>query len=438
MPPFDLDVAGQVLQGTVEITALLQGVDKAAVHREQQLLLGAGVAQQDVLLVVVTQHLSGDVIGHRRQQCVALFQRHLALAGQGRQQDLDVDLVVGGVHACRVVDGIGVDVHTRQGRLDPSELGASEVAALADHYGPQGPTVNADSVVGAVTNLGVDLLGRLHVRPDTSLPEQVDRRQQNRLHQLGGRHRRRASGQSQGQDDLLADPHRLGRPRYDGPALADQAPVIVGPRGPGQLEEPLALRERRGRDRVGIQEDVPVVERRDQPDVFGQEHAVAEDVAAHVTDTNDREVRRLDVHTSLAEVSLDRLPRSSRRDAHDLVVVAGRTSGGESIVEPVPIGLGDPVGDVGEGRGALVRGDDEIGVVSVVTNDSRGWDHLGANTVVGDVEQAGDEQLVGRDAFGQPGLPLGRRVGQRLGEEPALGAGRHDDGVLDHLGLDQT
>ena len=51
---------------------------------------------------------------------------------------------------------------------------------------------------------------------------------------------------------------------------------------------------------------------------------------------------------------------------------------------------------------------------------------------------AGDEGLVAGDALGQPRVPVHGRVGQLLGDEAALGADRHDDGVLHHLRLDQA
>ena len=51
---------------------------------------------------------------------------------------------------------------------------------------------------------------------------------------------------------------------------------------------------------------------------------------------------------------------------------------------------------------------------------------------------AGDEGLVAGDALGQPGVAVGGRVGQLLGDEAALGADRHDHGVLHHLRLDQA
>ena len=76
-------------------------------------------------------------------------------AGQLREQDLDVDLVVGGVDPGAVVDGIGVDPHARQRGLDAAELAGTEVAALADDLAAQVSAVDPDRVVGPVADLGV-------------------------------------------------------------------------------------------------------------------------------------------------------------------------------------------------------------------------------------------------------------------------------------------
>ena len=147
---------------------------------------------------------------------------------------------------------------------------------------------------------------------------------------------------------------------------------------------------------------------------------------------------RLGVDAHLAEVPLDRLPRTAGGDAHRLVVVAGRATRGERVVEPEAVRLRDAVGDVGEGGRALVGGDDEVDVVAVVAHHVLGRHRRAGHPVVGDVEQAGDEHPVGRLALLQPRLAVDRGVGQLLGVEPALGAGRHDDGVLHHLRLDQA
>jgi hypothetical protein len=64
-------------------------------------------------------------------------------------------------------------------------------------------------------------------------------------------------------------------------------------------------------------------------------------------------------------------------------------------------------------------------------------DHLAFDQVVGDVEQAVDEQAIAGDALGQLRIAIAthRRL---LDEETALGTDRHDHRVLDHLRLDQA
>ena len=52
------------------------------------------------------------------------------------------------------------------------------------------------------------------------------------------------------------------------------------------------------------------------------------------------------------------------------MVVADRAAGGEGIAQPMAVLRRHAVGDIGERRGALVSGDDEIGVVPVTAYDS--------------------------------------------------------------------
>src|SRR6202030_411275 len=56
--------------------------------------------------------------------------------------------------------------------------------------------------------------------------------------------------------------------------------------------------------------------------------------------------------------------------------------------------------------------------------------------IVGDVEERRHEQPVGGGPFFED--RLARTLGQRLGDEAALGADRNNDGVLDLLRLDQA
>ena len=174
-----------------------------------------------------------------------------------------------------------------------------------------------------------------------------------------------------------------------------------------------------------------------EPRLLGEQHAVAEHVARHVADADHAEGLALDIDVHLAEMALHALPGAARGDAHALVVVAGRAAGGEGVAEPEAVRLRDLVGDVGEGGGALVGGDDQVGVVLVVAHDVA-WRHdFAVLDVVGDVEQGGDEDAVGGNALL---LDLLARAAARqpLRQKAALGARGHDDGVLDALGANET
>ena len=144
-----------------------------------------------------------------------------------------------------------------------------------------------------------------------------------------------------------------------------------------------------------------MVERGQQADVPRQQHAVAEHVAGHVADADAGEILRLAVAAQRAEMALDRFPGALGGDAHALVVVADRTAGGEGIAEPEAVLGGNAVGDIGEGRGALVGGDDQVRIVVVVAHDVDRMHDLAVDQVVGDVEQAVDEALVAGDALGK-------------------------------------
>ena len=185
-----------------------------------------------------------------------------------------------------------------------------------------------------------------------------------------------------------------------------------------------------------------MVEGGNQLGLARQEHAIAEDVARHVATADRGEGLALDIPgaailADLPEVTLHRLPGAARRDAHGLVVVTGRTARGEGIVEPELLRLGDGIGRVGEGRRALVGRDDEIGIVAVIAPDPFGAQQVVAGDVVGDRQERGDEDHIGRLAAGKPGVAI-RGVGQLLGIEAAFGADRHDDRVLHLLGLDEA
>ena len=362
-------VGRQELELAVQRAVLLEAPDVALVHLDHRRRLRRRARDGLGLLVVVAQDERRDLVAHLGEDRVPLLPGQVAVGDDRVEQDLDVDLVVGAVDAGRVVDRVHVDPAAAARVGDPCALREAEVPALADDAAAQLLGVDPDGVVRAVADLGVPLLLRLHVGADAAVPEQVDRSVEQGVDELARSQRLGLDAERRPRFGRERD--RLRRPREDAAAGRDQRRVVVRPGRARQLEEPLALGEARRRIRIRVEEDVPVVERADQLDVTGEQHAVAEHVAGHVANPDNSEVGGLDVGPQLAEVALDRLPGAARRDRHLLVVVAGGAAGGERVAEPEAVLDRDCVRDVREGRRALVGGDDEVRVVLVMANDVR-------------------------------------------------------------------
>ena len=129
------------------------------------------------------------------KQRVAVLAPERAARDRLAGDDLDVDLVVGGVDAGRVVERVGVDLAAGQRRLDAAALGEAEIGALADHARPHLVAVDAQRIAGAVAGVGMAFARGLHVGADAAEIEQVDRRRQDRPHQVDRRHGRRLDAQ---------------------------------------------------------------------------------------------------------------------------------------------------------------------------------------------------------------------------------------------------
>src|SRR5690606_13128511 len=100
------------------------------------------------------------------------------------------------------------------------------------------------------------------------------------------------------------------------------------------------------------------------------QHAIAENVATHVTDADGTERLRLRVAAHLAEMATHAFPRAARGDADFLVAVPVRAAGRERVVEPEVVLGGNGIRDVRELRSALVRCDYEVRIVLVVHDQS--------------------------------------------------------------------
>jgi len=180
-----------------------------------------------------------------------------------------------------------------------------------------------------------------------------------------------------------------------------------------------------------------MVERGHQLQGFGHQQTVAEHIASHVADTDDADHVGLHVDAALTEVPLHRNPGAARGNAHLLVVVACRAARGKGVAEPEVVFGGDAVGDVRKARGALVRSDHQIGIVTVIAQYIGGRNDLAFMQVIGDVEQATDENAIAGDRFGLNIIP--RATGrQTTRHETAFRAAGNDYRILHLLRLDQA
>ena len=279
------------------------------------------------------------------------------------------------------------------------------------------------------------LPARLHIGADAAVPDQVHGRLEQRVDQVVG-------GQLVGLDaearlHLRRDDNALGAAQKDTATLGDQRGVIVGPGGARQGEHSLTLGKALRRIRVGVDEDVHVVEGSDHLQLVRQQQAIAEHVTGHVADADHRGQILLDVDALLAEMPLHRDPAALGGNAHALVVVAGRTARGERVAQPEAVVQGNTVGDIGEGRRALVSRHHQVGVVGVVAYHVARRHDLTILEVVGDIQQATDENAVAGDALCQYLITVAahRHLAR---DEAALGAHRHNHRILHLLRLDQT
>ena len=390
--------------------------------------------ERERLQVVVAEHELADLVGHGGQQYVALLARQAAVALGFGERDLEIDLDVRGVDASRIVDGVGVELGAMPRRLDARRLRHPEVGAFADHLRADLGAGDADGIVGAIACIGISFRGGADVSTDAAEPEQIDLCPENGGHH--GLRRRILALEAEQRLHFRRERDFLEGSREDAAALRDQRRIIILPARAWLLEEALALGKALRRIRRGIDEDIAMIEGRDEADLLGEQHAVAKDVAGHVADAGHGEGHGLDVDIDLAEMALHRFPRTARSDAHLLVVVAGGAAGGEGIGEPMAARIRDGVGSIGEGSGALVGGHNEVGIVAVIADGpGRGHDALARNRVR-EIEKRGDEGLVARGSLGEPGVAV-RGWRKVLRHEATLCTDRHNDGVLHLLGLHQ-
>ena len=145
------------------------------------------------------------------------------------------------------------------------------------------PFTRTASLAGSPAS-ALRLVARLHVGADAAVPEQIDRA-------AGWRGSARAARACRARCRARPAPSGAARSTWSGASRCRRprtcsVAVVVVPARARQLEQPLALREASRGVRIGIDEDVAVIERGDELHVRRQQQAVAEHVAAHVADAD--------------------------------------------------------------------------------------------------------------------------------------------------------
>ena len=189
----------------------------------------------------------------------------------------------------RVVDRVRVDAPAVERVLDAAALGEPEVAALADDAAAQLVAVDADARRSAVAGLGVRLLECLHVGADAAVPQQVDRRAEDRLDQLARGSATRASMPS-ARRASRRQRDRLRGAREDAAARGDERRGRSRPRTSAGSSN---SRSRSAKHAAGSGSGSRKTWRWSNAATSRmcsrQQHPVAEHVAGHVADADDGE-----------------------------------------------------------------------------------------------------------------------------------------------------
>ena len=309
----DLLVVRQRLELAVEVAARLEEAQEALVHVDHARRVRLGEAERLGLLVVVLQHERRDGVGHLDEQLVALLLGEVARLDHGVEQDLDVHLAVRAVHAARVVDRVGVHAARPRART------RSRPRWVTPRLPPSPTTLARSSEPSTRTpSLALSPASAWRLR---AAPSRTCRCRRSRAGPP-------ARGGAPGSARWASAP----RPRSRAPRAP---PARAGSTSPCARTRRRPPRSRRGRSRprtsrgssnsrsplleaplrvrVRVDEDVPVVERADEPDVAREQHAVAEHVARHVADADDREVLGLDVASRARGSGASRTPRRRAR-----------------------------------------------------------------------------------------------------------------------------
>ena len=212
------------------------------------------------LAAVVRQNQRGDgVLDARRARDCARAIESSPDSHQRLQRDLEIDLVVGHVDARRVVDGVGVDAAAGERVLDAAGWVKPRLPPSATTRARSSPPFTRTLALALSPTSALVSLARLDVGADAAVEQQIRLHPEDRLDQAVAVERRRLDAEHGA--ELRRQRHHLSAARHDRRAAAERARIVVGPARARQREEPRPLGVRARRIRIGVEEDVTVVER---------------------------------------------------------------------------------------------------------------------------------------------------------------------------------
>ena len=128
------------------------------------------------LQIIVAQDQRRHVLGHVGQERVSCLPREPPVAHRPRQRDLDVNLEVGGIHAGRIIDSVGIKPDAAQRCLDAAALRHPEIGPLADHFGAHFGAGDADCIVATISDRIVAFRRGADIGSNAAEEEKIDRR----------------------------------------------------------------------------------------------------------------------------------------------------------------------------------------------------------------------------------------------------------------------
>ena len=140
---------------------------------------GFGNGQGQRLQPVIFQHDGSDIVSHGFQQDHTFGLGQFTATFCRCQCDLDVHFIVGTVHACRIVDEIGIGTPARQRKFDAACLRDAKVCTFANNLGADRIGIYPQAVIGRITDGNVIFRRCLDVSANPAKPEEIGRGCQN-------------------------------------------------------------------------------------------------------------------------------------------------------------------------------------------------------------------------------------------------------------------